>query len=77
MDRADVVYDQPSTDVFSKKLETAQYNAALAIMGAIKSTSREKLCQELGLEYLRQKRWMRLLCFLTKLFQLSVILFFQ
>ena len=73
MDRADVVYDQPSTDVFSKKLETVQYNAALAIMGAIKSTFREKLCQELGLEYLRQRRWMRLLCLLTKLFQLSVI----
>ena len=77
LDCADVAYDQPSTDVFSNKLKTVQYNAALAITGAIKSTSREKLFQELGLKYLRQRRCMRLVCLLTKLFQLSVILFLQ
>ena len=30
LDFADVVYDQLSNHVFSKKLETVQYNAALA-----------------------------------------------
>ena len=53
LDYGDVVYDQPSNDAFSNKLETVQYNAALAITGAIKGTSREKLCQELTLEYLQ------------------------
>ena len=33
--------------------ESTQYNAALAITGAIKGTSREKLYQELGLESLK------------------------
>ena len=43
LDYGDAVYDQISDDAFSNKLETAQYNAALAIMGAIKGKSREKL----------------------------------
>ena len=43
LDYSDVVYDQPSNNAFSNKLETVQYNAALEITGAIKDTSREKL----------------------------------
>ena len=38
-------------------METIQYNAALAITGAIRGSSREKLYQELGLETLQQRRW--------------------
>ena len=34
-------------------------NTVLANIGAIKGTSCEKLYQELGLEYLQQRRWMR------------------
>ena len=66
LDYGDVVYDQSSNDAFSNKLETVQYNAALAITGEIKGTSREKLYQELGLEYLQQRRWMRRLCLFYK-----------
>ena len=66
LDYGGAVFDQPSNDAFSKKLETVQYNAALAITGAIKGTSREKLYQELGLEYLQQRRWMRRLCLFYK-----------
>ena len=36
MDYADVVYDHPSNDAFSKKHQTVQYNAALPITLAIK-----------------------------------------
>ena len=67
LEYGDVVYDQPSNDAFSNKLETVQYNAALAITGAIKGTSREKLYQELGLEYLQQRRCMRRLCLFSKI----------
>ena len=59
LDYGDLVYDQPSNDTFSNKLETVQYNAALEVTGAIKGISREKLYQELELEYLQQKSWMR------------------
>ena len=45
LDYGDVVYDQPSNDGFSNSLENIQYNAALAIAGAIKGTPREKLYQ--------------------------------
>ena len=36
-----------------------QYNAALAITGARRGSSKEKLYQELGLESLKQWRWFR------------------
>ena len=44
---------------FSKKDESVQYDAALAITGAMKGSSREKLYQELELEYLYRRRWAR------------------
>ena len=59
-------YDQPSNPSFSKKNESLQHNAALTIRGAIKGSSCDKLYQKLGLEYLQQKRWTRLLCLLYK-----------
>ena len=37
-------------------IETVQYNAALAITGAIPGTSREKLYKELGFESLHDRR---------------------
>ena len=45
-------------DAFSNKLDTVQYNAALATTGTIKGTSPEKLYQELGSNYLQQRRYM-------------------
>ena len=66
LDHGDAVYDQSLNDAFSSKLDTVQCNAALAIMGAIKGKSPEKFYQELGLEYLQQRRWMRSLCLFYK-----------
>ena len=43
------------------------YNAALAITGAVRGTSREKFYQELGFESLQQRRWYRKLCCLFKI----------
>ena len=48
-------------------MESIQYNAALAITGNIRGSSREKLYQELGLESLQQRRWYRKLCYFFKL----------
>ena len=66
LDYADVVYDQPHNACFSDKIESIQYNAALAITGAIRGTSKEKLYQELGLEYLSYRRWFRRLSLFYK-----------
>ena len=57
LDYGDVIYDQHYNNSFHQKLESIQYNAALAIAGAIRGYSREKLYQELGLESLLQQRW--------------------
>ena len=43
LDYDDVVYDQPNNSCLSDKIENVQYNAALAITGPIKGTSKEKL----------------------------------
>ena len=69
LDYGDVIYDQGYNKSFHQKVETIQYNAALAITGAIRGTSREKLYQELGLESLEQRRWFRKLCLFFKIYK--------
>ena len=60
----DIVYDKPDNETFINKIEKAQYDAALAVTGAIRGTSREKLYAELGIESLKFRRWFRkLACF--------------
>ena len=48
LDYGDTIHDQAYNDSFHQKLESIQYNAALAMTGAIRGTSSEKLYQELG-----------------------------
>ena len=67
LDYGDVIYDQSLNNTFHQKMESIQYNAALAITGAIRGSSREKLYQEQGLESLQQRRWYRKLCYFFKL----------
>ena len=67
LDYGDIVYDQPNKSSLSEKIESLQYNAALAITGAIKGSSTEKLYQELGFESLKDRRWIRKLCCLNKI----------
>ena len=66
LDYGDVIYDQPSNVTFSSKIESIQSNASLAITRVIRRSSPEKLYQELGLEYLHDRRWMRSLCLFWK-----------
>ena len=54
LDYGDVIYDQTFNLSFQQKMETIQYNPALAIASAIRGSAREKLYQELGLETLQQ-----------------------
>ena len=64
---ADIIYDQPNNDTFNQRLESVQYNAALAITGCFRGTSQKKLCNELGLESLSDRRWFRKLIFFYKI----------
>ena len=49
-----------------EKLESVQYFAVLAIIGAWKGTPQEKLCNELGWESLNLRRWSRRLVLFFK-----------
>ena len=42
LDYADVIFDKPSNATFSNWIESTQYNASVAITGAIKGASKEK-----------------------------------
>ena len=67
LDYGDIIYDRLSNQYFTRKIESVQYNAALAITGAIPGTSQIKLYQELGLEKLSDRRLSRRLCFFYKI----------
>ena len=56
LDYGDIIYDQAYNALFHQKLESVQYNSALAITGAIRGTSTEKLYNELGLETIEKRR---------------------
>ena len=66
LDYGDIIYDQAFNLSFHQKLESIQCNAGLALTGAIRGSSREKLYQELGLESFQLRRWYRKLCCFIK-----------
>ena len=59
LDYGDMIYDKAFNESFHAKLESLQYNATLAITGAIRGSSSEKVYEELGLETLKSRRWYR------------------
>ena len=67
IDYGDIIYDQPNNNSFCDMIERVQYNAALAITGAIKGTSHLKLYKEHGFESLKFRRSFRRPCFLYQL----------
>ena len=69
LDYEDVLYDQTFSSSLNNRLESLQYNACLAIAAAIRGTLKEKLYQELGLEFLRLWHWYRKLCLFDKTFK--------
>ena len=60
---ADVTFHKLSNGTFSNEIEPAQHNAALAIAGTIRRTSKEKLYQEPVFEIIKERRFPRLCCF--------------
>ena len=67
VDYGDKIYDQPNNEHFCNMIEQVQYNAALAITGAIKGTPQQKIYNALGLESLYFRWWFRQLCALYKI----------
>ena len=72
LDYGDVVYDQPRIKSPSNRKVSFKYKAVLTITIVIQGSSREKLYQELDLKDLLQRRWMRRLCLVYKVFHNKV-----
>ena len=68
-DYGNILYDQAFNLSFQQKLESILYRAYLATTGAIRVTSREKICQELGLESLQSRQWYRKLAMFYKIYK--------
>ena len=69
LDYGFILYDQAYNMSFHHKLECIQYNACLAITGAIRGTSKKNLYQELSLESLQLRRWYRKLEMFYKIYK--------
>ena len=83
LDYCDIIYHKPCSDdiairgtfncssnqnlLFNDKIESVQYNAALAITGCIRGTSKEKLYNELGIESLYNRRTFHRLFYFYKI----------
>ena len=67
LDYGDIIHDRAYNTSFRLNIESVQYNASLAIAGAVRGTSREKLYKELGFESIQQRRCYRKLCCLFKI----------
>ena len=66
IDYGNVIYHNQSMPL-SRKLESTQYKAALAVSGAWKGTNNDRLLEELGWETLSNRRWYRRLCLFYKI----------
>ena len=60
------LYDKVFNESFHAKLASLQYNATLAITGAISGSSTKKSYEKIGLESLKSRRWYRKMSFLYK-----------
>ena len=63
----DIIYDQPNNESFCNKIERFQYNAAFKTTGAIRETSQTRPYNDIGLESLKFRSWMRRLCIFYKI----------
>ena len=66
LDYGDILCDKPGNLNFESRIEKVQYEACIAITGAINGTSREQLYDELGLMSLSKRRWYNKLTFFYK-----------
>ena len=65
LDYGDIVYDQAFNESFHKNIESIQYNTVIAIIGGMRVTSSVKPFQELRIEFLKTRRWLRnYVCFI-------------
>ena len=71
LDYGDIIYHKHDPDLkldLTKKLESTQYSAALAVSRAWQGTNRQKFCDDLGWKSLYHRRWY---CRMTHFYKLQ------
>ena len=69
LDYGDIIYhryDPNFSSILTRRHEQVQYTASLAVTGAWRGTSGQRLYEELGWESLYERRWYRRLCHFFK-----------
>ena len=64
---ADIVLDKSDNKSLKDCLDNIQHYAVIAVTRAMKGTSRERICNELGLESIADRRWYRKMTFFYKI----------
>ena len=67
LDYGDIIYHQPNNGSFCQKIESIQYQAALAITDAINGTSQKNIYNELGIKSMKLRQWFKHLCYFFKI----------
>ena len=67
IDYGDILYDKPDNQNFESKIKKYHYKACIAVTGAIQGTSRKGFYDELGLMFLKERRWYNKLTFFYKI----------
>ena len=70
LDYGDMIYHKYDPEMclsLTQRLEQTQYSAALAVSGAWRGTTRQRLYEEIGWESLYHRRWYRRMCHFFKL----------
>ena len=57
LDYGDIIYHQPNNVSLCQKIESIQYQAALAVTGSMHGTSQTKLYNELEIESMNLRQW--------------------
>ena len=69
LDYSDIIYDEACNERFHQKLDSIQYNVCLALSGAIRGSSGEKLYHELSLKSHQHWHWYRKHWLFLKIFK--------
>ena len=73
LDNGDIIFDHGYNKSFHDNLDSIQYNALMAVTGAIKGTLKKNLFHQLDQQPLQHSWWLRKLCTSYMIYNLHII----
>ena len=59
----DIIYQQHNNGIFCQKIDFFSISSSISNKSVINGTSQTELCNELGIESIKLKKWLKRLCF--------------